>query len=112
MHAAAAEEFVMLTTTVDDRQKAGGICRQLVERRLVACGQVVGPIESSYWWDGKVESSEEWLCLLKTQRSRYDDAEAAIRELHPYDTPQILAFPVVAGCRDYLDWLRNETSPK
>jgi periplasmic divalent cation tolerance protein len=70
--------------------------------------QVVGPIASTYHWQGKVETSQEWLCLIKTRQSHYRALEEAIAEMHSYEVPEILALGVVAGSRGYLDWLGGE----
>ena len=90
------------------REDAARIARGLVERRLAGCVQIIGPISSTYWWQGEVETAEEYLCLVKSSRDAYPELEAAIRELHPYDVPEILAHPVVAGSQPYLDWLAGE----
>jgi periplasmic divalent cation tolerance protein len=95
-------------TTVDSRDAAAGIADALVRERLAGCVQVAGPISSTYWWNGAVESAEEWLCLIKTRQALFPEVEAAIRAVHPYDVPEILAIPVVAGGRDYLGWLASE----
>jgi len=81
----------------------------LVAARHAACVQVVGPITSRYWWEGAVEVSEEWLCLAKTTADRYPALEAAIRQLHSYDEPEIVAVAVVAGSPSYLEWVLRET---
>ncbi|MEW5958736.1 MAG: divalent-cation tolerance protein CutA, partial [Chloroflexota bacterium] len=91
--------------TQDDAQKIAGA---LVQKRLAACVQVVGPIASTYWWQGQVESAEEWLCLIKSSRRVYPELEAALTDLHPYATPEIIAAPIVAGSPAYLSWLANE----
>ncbi len=83
----------------------------LVERRLAACVQVVGPVESRYRWEGRVETATEWLCVAKTTAERYDELEAVIVELHSYDVPEILAVPVVRGSAAYLRWLGDEVAP-
>ncbi len=67
--------------------------------------QVAGPITSTYRWQGAIETGEEWLCLAKTMKANYAPLEAAIRELHPYEVPEILAVPIVAAHQAYLDWL-------
>jgi periplasmic divalent cation tolerance protein len=66
---------------------------------------VIGPIISRYRWQGEVEESREWLCLAKTEASRYAEVEAAIIELHSYEEPEVIATPIVTGSRGYLDWL-------
>lgn len=73
--------------------------------------QTIGPISSRYRWQGEVERATEWLCLAKTESSRYPELESAIRELHSYDEPEIVATPIVAGSRDYLDWLSESLKP-
>ena len=101
-------DAIQVVTTTASREEAESIARALVTRRLAACAQVYGPIASTFHWQGKLETSQEWLCAAKTLQSRYAALEAAIRELHSYDVPEILAFEVVAGSRGYLDWLAGE----
>ena len=101
------DEFIQVFTTTGNRADASRIAETLVERRLAGCVQVLGPISSTYRWQGTVETEEEWLCLIKAGRDTYSELETAIRELHPYDTPEILAMPVVDGSADYLAWLRQ-----
>ena len=102
-------DFIQVTTATDDRDEAMRLTRAVVEQRLAACAHVSGPVTSTYWWHGKIETAEEWLCLIKTRKERYPEIEAAIRELHSYDLPQIIATPITAGNEQYLDWLRQET---
>jgi len=83
----------------------------LVDRRLAACVQIVGPIESTYRWQGKLEVAQEWLCLMKTTRTRFRALAAAIDALHSYDTPEVVALPIVAGSRRYLEWLAASVRP-
>jgi len=79
-----------------------------VEKRLAACAQVMGPLESTYWWEEKIEVAKEWLCTMKTRNDLYGELEAAIKEIHPYDVPEILAVPVVSGNKSYLEWVDRE----
>jgi periplasmic divalent cation tolerance protein len=104
-------EYLHVLTTTGSEAEADAISAALVERRLAACVQVVGPIASRYRWQGEVETAEEWMCVAKTEASRYAELEAAIRELHSYDEPEIVATPIVAGSAGYLDWLADSTSP-
>ena len=103
-----AAAYIQVQTAAPTRDDAQRIADALVERRLAACVQVVGPIASTYRWQGAVERAEEWLCLVKTARSQYDAVERAIAELHPYDTPEIIALDVVAGSERYLAWLGEQ----
>lgn len=104
-------EFIQVVTTIDHPEVAGKIAQALVERRLAACVQIVGPIKSVYRWQGKIEAAQEWQCWVKTQAALYAQVESAIRELHTYEVPEILAVPVLDGAAPYLAWLKAETKP-
>jgi periplasmic divalent cation tolerance protein len=102
-------EFIQVITTAAAKEEARRIADALVERRLAGCVQLVGPIESVYRWQGKIETAAEWQCWIKTRREHYDAVEAVIRELHSYEIPEILVLPVMAGSEKYLKWLAEET---
>lgn len=102
------ETFIQVVTTVEKREDAQRIARVLVEKRLAACAQVVGPVTSTYWWEGRVEVAEEWQCLLKTREDRFGALEQAIREIHPYEVPEIISMPLVQVSSAYREWLRRE----
>jgi len=101
--------IIEVHTTIDSREAAQKIAEAIVSKRLAACVQVSGPITSTYWWQGAVEQAEEWLCTAKTRKELYNELEQAIREVHSYDVPEILAVDVVAGNIGYLDWVEQET---
>ena len=101
-------EYIQIFTTTDKRENAQDIARGIVEKRLAACVQIVGPITSSYWWDDNIEESEEWLLIMKSQKNLYKGLEEAIRGIHTYEVPEILALPVIAGNQGYLDWIDRE----
>ncbi len=103
------DDAVQVMTTVDEADAAHRIAEHALEERLAACAQVLGPMRSRFHWEGHVADEQEWLLILKSPRSGYDDLEAAILEAHPYDVPEILALPVVAGHAPYLNWLAEET---
>jgi len=104
-----ADTYLQVTTTTDSRDDAKWLARDVVERRLAACAQVLGPIDSVYWWEGAVESAAEWLCLMKTTSARLDALIAHLRSGHSYDNPEITATPISAGSPDYLTWISQET---
>ena len=99
-----------VTTTLPDREAANRLGRRLVEERLAACAQVVGPVSSVYWWQGEVESAGEWYCHLKTIVSKVEELIVRIRELHPYDTPEIVALPVTEADEAYLRWVAESVA--
>ncbi|HEU4706235.1 MAG TPA: divalent-cation tolerance protein CutA [Solirubrobacterales bacterium] len=103
-------DYVQILTTAGSEEEAGRIAALLVERRLAACVQVVGPVASRYRWQGAVEEAHEWQCLAKTTRAAYEAAEAAIREAHSYEEPEIVAIPILAGSAGYLAWIDENVS--
>lgn len=105
-------EYVQVLTTTDSRAAAQELARSVVHARVAACAQVVGPIASTYWWEGRVESAEEWQVLMKTAADRYDALERHVRQHHSYEVPEIIATPVVAGSAAYLGWIEAETRPR
>jgi len=98
---------IQIVTTTEKREDAEEIARMLVDRRLAACVQVVGPVYSTYRWKRNIENAVEWQCQIKTGADRYSDVEAAIRAHHPYEVPEIVALPILQGSRDYLAWLHQ-----
>jgi len=104
-------EAIQVATTTADRADAERIAASLVAKRLAACAQVSGPLESTFRWKGQIETSQEWLCTIKTLRALYPQVEQAIRELHSYEQPEIIALPIVAGCASYLGWLEQSVQP-
>ncbi|MBW2208786.1 MAG: divalent-cation tolerance protein CutA [Deltaproteobacteria bacterium] len=101
-------DYIQIYTTTEKREEARDIARNVVEKRLAACAQVLGPIASTYWWKGMIEEAEEWMCIMKSRRDLYEKLEATIRSIHPYEEPEILAVPIEAGSRGYLNWLDRE----
>ena len=105
------DNFVVLVTcnSVKEGRKIG---RALVEARLAACVNVLQtPIESIYRWKGSVDTAKEFLLIIKTSRARLKALEAAVKRLHSYDVPEIIALPIERGSRDYLAWLSESVSP-
>ena len=100
--------YIQITTTTETKEQAQKIANYLVEKKLAACVQICGPITSIYRWKGKVENAQEWLCMIKTRKELFDKVEAAIKKLHSYETPEIVATPIFKGSREYLTWLDDE----
>lgn len=103
--------LIEVVTTTGKREDAERIAALLVERRLAACAQVSGPIDSYYRWQGKVERDREWRCSIKTTSALYGRVEEAILEVHPYELPQVIALPVLDASSDYARWLEENTGP-
>jgi periplasmic divalent cation tolerance protein len=83
----------------------------VVEERLAACAQVSGPIESTYRWDGRIETATEWYGHFKTTLARAPALRARLSELHPYDTPEIIVMPIAGGDPAYLRWIEASVTP-
>lgn len=107
----ASMQCLQVTTTLADRGTAGELAAAVVAERLVACAQVVGPIDSVFRWDGEVQAEAEWYCVMKTTAQRFPLLAAWIDAHHPYDTPELVATEIVAGAPDYLAWIASETAP-
>ena len=103
------EPIITITTTAGSREVLEKIGRHLLAERLVACIQVVGPIKSLYWWRGNIEEADEFLGIMKSRKSLYAQVEAAIRSLHPYEVPEIVAVELMGALPAYDKWLRDET---
>ena len=100
---------LIVITNAPSREVALEIARALVERKLAACVNVLAECTSVYRWQGKLETAREIPLLIKTRAEIYDEVEAAVRSLHPYELPEILAVPVERGLPDYLEWVNTET---
>ena len=101
-------KYIQVFTTVEHRDDAEKIAKNLVEKRLAACIQIIGPLTSYFQWQGKLEFSQEFLCLIKSTENLYQDLESEIKGLHPYEVPEILAIPVTKGSKEYLNWMDQE----
>lgn len=101
--------YIQVLTTVSKKYDAEKIAKVLIDGRLAACVQIIGPIKSIYRWKGKIENSKEWACLIKTRKTLYKKVESAIRKIHPYEVPEIIAVSIAQGSKDYLKWLSGNT---
>ncbi|MBN2287747.1 MAG: divalent-cation tolerance protein CutA [Candidatus Glassbacteria bacterium] len=104
----AEGHFVVFVTT-PGAEAAAALARTLVEERLAACGNVIGPVRSIYRWKGSVEDEGEALLVLKTRSGLFEALKARVLELHSYEVPEVIALTVAAGHGPYLDWIDNCT---
>ena len=101
--------YIQVITTISDKPGAEKIANALIEKKLAACVQMLGPVKSIYRWKEKVETAKEFMCVIKTRKTLYKKVEKQIKEIHPYEVPEIIAVSIVKGSRDYLKWLSKET---
>jgi periplasmic divalent cation tolerance protein len=102
-------DFMQVVTTVDSEESGERLARGIVDARLAACVQIVGPIRSLYWWQGRIDDAREWQLVIKTTSERLPELEAYIKENHSYDTPEITGSEITWGSREYLEWISAET---
>lgn len=100
-------EVLLVLTNLPDQARARFVAQKLLESRVVACANILAACTSLYHWQGKLEQAEEVPLLLKTTRAAYPALEKLLRELHPYELPEIIAVPVVAGLAEYLGWVED-----
>ena len=101
-------EAIAVATTTAEKADADKLAQAVLERRLAACVQISGPIESRYWWNNRIETAQEWLVTMKTRRDLYKPLEKLLLEMHPYDQPEIVATAVAEVSAGYLKWLTDQ----
>jgi len=95
----------IVLSTAGSQDEAGKLARHLVENQLAACVNIIPHIESIYRWQGKMESSTEWLLLIKTTQKKFPAVRDAIRQLHSYELPECISLAIGDGSAPYLDWI-------
>jgi periplasmic divalent cation tolerance protein len=103
-------DAIVILTTIASEDEAVKFVRELLDRRLIACGTLTPGARSLYRWQGKTADEREVLLMLKTRSARLESIRAAFEELHPYKVPELLVLPVEAGTQKYLDWINSETT--
>jgi periplasmic divalent cation tolerance protein len=104
---------LVVLVTCPSAKEAERIARRLVQARLAACCNIVrSPVRSIYRWKDKIESAREFLLVIKTSRRRFPELQAAIKHLHSYEVPEIIALPIAAGSQGYLSWLAESIAPR
>jgi periplasmic divalent cation tolerance protein len=103
-------EAIIVMVTCGSSGEAETIAKQLLEERLVACVNIAGRIRSLFHWEGAIARESESLLLMKTRLECFDDLAKRVKELHPYEVPEIIAMPIMVGNPDYLDWIKQATS--
>ena len=102
---------VLIYVTTSTLEEAGRIGRALVESRLAACANVLGPVQSVYWWDGAVQTGDEAALILKTREDCVEALVARVKALHSYEVPCVATLPVAGGNADFLKWVETEAQP-
>ena len=100
-------QHVIVLVTAKDNKEAAKIAQDLLTSRLIACANIVGGVQSLFWWQGKIDASKEVLLILKTKKVLFKKVEARVKSLHSYQNPEIVALPIIAGSDDYLKWINS-----
>lgn len=96
---------ILVFTAAGSEQEAQDIVQVLLNRHLIACANIMGPVESQFWWKGKIDKAKEYLVLMKSDEKLFEKLSETVKEVHSYEVPEILAVPIVKGWQPYLDWL-------
>jgi periplasmic divalent cation tolerance protein len=100
--------FAVVLVTASGLEEGNKICAAILEKRLAACVNIVPKISSLFWWQGKIDAADEVLLIVKTRASRVKDIIDAVKAIHSYSVPEVIALPVITGHSDYLDWIAGE----
>ncbi len=101
------KDYVLVLVTTPSKSEAEKITQHLLDKKLIACGNIIGPVHSLFRWSGNIERAEEYLTLMKTRRQLFGLIEEEIKTLHSYEIPEILAVRVLDGSKTYLEWLES-----
>ncbi len=102
-----ATDYKIVLVTAASKQEAEKIADHLLNDKLIACANIIGPITSIFQWSGNLDRAQEYLVLMKSRRDLFERLTEAVTLIHSYKVPEILALPIVEGSRTYLDWLQN-----
>ncbi|MCJ7762215.1 divalent-cation tolerance protein CutA [Candidatus Bathyarchaeota archaeon] len=98
-------EYIIVMVTTASKEEAETIAQRLLEAKLIACANVIGPVHSRFLWSGKINRAEEYLVLMKTRKDLFGVLSESVKALHSYEVPEIIALPVIDGSKAYLKWL-------
>ncbi len=99
--------YIIVIMTTSNKEEAAKIVRSLLKERLIACANIVGPVSSLFWWQGKIDEENEFLVFMKSHKSLFEKLSERVMEIHSYAVPEIIALPVIESSPPYLEWLKN-----
>jgi periplasmic divalent cation tolerance protein len=102
-------EYLLVISTVPNKEEGSQIAQKLVEERLAACVNISSAVQSFYWWQGRISDDQEFMLFIKTKSSLFPKLKERIKSLHSYEVPEIIALPIYAGSKDYLNWIQSST---
>lgn len=102
---------IMVFMTTATKHEAQKIVRSLLDKHLIACANILGPLESQFWWQEKIDKAKEFLVLMKSDEKLFEKISKTIKDIHSHEIPEILALPIVKGWAPYLEWLNDALRP-
>ena len=103
--------YIVVIMTTLNKEEAVKIVGSLLEERLIACANIVGPISSIFWWEGKIDEASEFLVFMKSHKNHFERLSERVMEIHSYEVPEIIALPIIKGSPSYLEWLSASLQP-
>ncbi len=100
-------KYLIILTTACSKKEALLLTNKLLTKKLCACVNITGSVESHYWWKKKVNKAKEWMLFIKTESKLFGKVKKEIKQHHSYDVPEIIALPVIRGSKNYLDWISS-----
>ena len=98
---------IIVLVTAPNKEEAEKIAHSLLNERLIACANIIGPVHSLFWWQGKIDKAQEHLILMKTRKDLFSKLSEKVKSLHSYQVPEIIAIPIVEGFKPYMEWLES-----
>jgi periplasmic divalent cation tolerance protein len=99
--------YILVLMTASSKDEAKKIVRSLLEKKLIACANIIDSVSSVFWWQDRIEEEKEVLVIMKSHKELFNKVSKKVKELHSYDTPEILALPIVDGSSQYLEWMKK-----
>lgn len=98
---------IIVLVTTSSKEEAEKIVQCLLEERLIACANIISPVHSLFWWQGKIDQAQEHLILMKTRKDLFEKLSQRVKALHSYQVPEIIATPILEGFKPYIEWLNS-----
>jgi len=103
--------YIIVMVTTQTNEEALNIVRRLLDDRLIACANIVGPVSSLFWWENKIDEAKEFLVFMKSRKRLFQRLSSRIKEIHSYQVPEVIALPIIEGLPSYLEWLGASLQP-
>jgi len=103
--------YIIVMVTTQTNEEALNIVRRLLDDRLIACANIVGPVSSLFWWENKIDEAKEFLVFMKSRKRLFQRLSSRIKEIHSYQVPEVIALPIIEGLPPYLEWLGASLQP-